>query len=189
MKKTILTLITLAFISTGFISCAKKTDAPAAGGSEAGKVDSAAQKHKDGYKAVSDMFTSGNFADIGKYIDSNFVEHTPDPGQKPGLAGLVESFSHFRMGFPDLKYEIVDLVNEGDLLVAHIRMSGTNTGEMMGMKPSGKKFDVTGVDIIKFKGDKAVEHWGYWQEKKMMQQLGMLPSDEEMMKMHQPAKK
>jgi predicted ester cyclase len=184
MKKTLLTLITLAFISSGFISCAKKNDAPAPA-AEAGKTDDAVAKRKEGYNAVVAMFNSGNMTDLGKYIDSNFVDHNPDPMQKPGLAGLVDGMTMFRSGFPDFKMEVTNIVAEGDMLAGHIRITGTCGNDMMGPGMKGKKIDVQGMDLIKFNKDgKAVERWGYWEEKKMM-----LPSDEQMMKDHPPAKK
>ena len=45
----------------------------------------------------------------------------------------------------------------------------------MGMPATNKKIDVEGVDIIRFKNGKAVEHWGVYDNMKMMQQLGMMP--------------
>jgi len=34
--------------------------------------------------------------------------------------------------------------------------------------------NISGVDIIKFKDGKAIEHWGYNEEMKMMEQMGMM---------------
>lgn len=186
MKRTLFILTLTAIFSLGVISCGKKDAAPAP---EATKTDDAMAKRKEGYNAVIAMFNSGNMADLGKHIDSNFVDHNPDPMQKPGIAGLVESMTMFRAGFPDFKMEVTNLVAEGDMLAGQIRITGTCANDMMGPGMKGKKIDVKGMDLIKFNKDgKAVERWGYWEEKKMMQQLGMLPSDEEMMKDHAPKK-
>lgn len=188
MKKIFLTLTAIAFLSSAFISCAKKDETQPA--TPAASTGDAAAKHKEGYNGVVAIFNSGNLAELGKYIDSNYVDHTPDPGQKPGLAGLVENMTMFRAGFPDFKMEVLNLVSEGDVMAGHIRVTGTCANDMMGPGMKGKKIDVEGMDLIKFnKEGKCVERWGFWQEKKMMQQLGMLPSDEEMMKDHAPAKK
>jgi predicted ester cyclase len=52
----------------------------------------------------------------------------------------------FRKSFPDFRMEIVDLIAEGDKVVAHFKCSGTHQGEWMGNPPTGKRFE--GVDEI-----------------------------------------
>lgn len=42
---------------------------------------------------------------------------------------------------------------------------------------TGKKIDVDGVDIARFRDGKAVEHWAYYDELGMMRQLGVIPED------------
>lgn len=54
--------------------------------------------------------------------------------------------SPFRQSFPDFRMEIVELVAEGDRVVAHFRCSGTHQGEWLGYPPTGKRFE--GVDEI-----------------------------------------
>jgi hypothetical protein len=76
MKKIFIILTALAFLSTAFISCAKKDETQPA--TPAASTGDAAAKHKEGYNAVVAIFNSGNLAELGKYIDSNYVDHTPD---------------------------------------------------------------------------------------------------------------
>src|SRR5215212_3301453 len=52
----------------------------------------------------------------------------------------------FRESFPDFAMEIVDLISEGDKVVAHFKCSGTHTGEWRGRPPTGRRFE--GVDEI-----------------------------------------
>ena len=64
------------------------------------------------------------------------------------------------------------------MMYVHFNMKGTNTGGMgPDMPATNKAMDVNGVDIIRFENGKAMEHWGYWEESKMMQQLGMAPAE------------
>ena len=165
-------LILLCISPLLLVSCMKKD---AAGGDAAMKADSTKQKNIENYKAVLEIFNSGKYDDLGKYISDNFTDHDPDPGQKPGLAGLKESMGQFHAAFPDLKFTVKDVTSDGDLIWGHINISGTNTGSMMGMPPTGKKIDVNGVDIVKIKDGKAIERWGYYQERLMMEQMGMMP--------------
>ena len=52
----------------------------------------------------------------------------------------------FRESFPDFTMEVVDLVAEGDKVVAHFKCSGTHEGEWQGRAPTGRRFEA--VDEI-----------------------------------------
>ena len=109
------------------------------------------------------------------------VDHSPFPGQKPGLAGLKEAFEVFRKAYPDMKFVMNDIIvnSTNDKASVLFTFTGTNKGEMMGMKPTGKSVSIQGIDYMYFnKEGKAIEHWGYVDSDAMMQQLGMMPQGE-----------
>ncbi len=81
----------------------------------------------------------------------------------------------FRTAFPDMEIHAEDVIAEGDLAAWRVVGSGTNTGEMMGMPPTGKRVDFTGVDMGRIKDGKAVEHWTGDTTFRMLQQLGIIP--------------
>ncbi len=76
------------------------------------------------------------------------------------------------------------MISHGDTVIAHVTMTGTNSGPMMGMPATNKSYKIDGVDIIVMKDGKAADRWGYFEDMKMMQQLGMMP---DMSKMHDQA--
>jgi predicted ester cyclase len=43
------------------------------------------------------------------------------------------------------------------------------------MPGSGKLVEIGGIDILRMVNDKAVERWGYFDDVKLMQQLGAMP--------------
>jgi steroid delta-isomerase-like uncharacterized protein len=130
-----------------------------------------------GIKKVFDIFNSGDYTHLGEFIDENFADHSPMQGQKPGLSGLKEMFESMKQGYPDMKFTINDIIVNSacDKAAVLITFTGTNTGEMMGMKPTGKAVNVQGIDYLYFKNGKATEHWGYMDMETMMKQLGMMP--------------
>ena len=167
-------LLALVAISAVLLSsCAKKDT----GASESSlKADSTKLKNIEGYRAVTDMFNSGKMEGLDKYIDANFQEHQMEPGMKPGLAGLKENMTNFRAAFPDLKFTINDIVAEGDKVWALSTMTGTHSGgPFMGMPANGKSFTAQGVDIVRITNGKAVEHWGFYDNMKMMSDHGAMP--------------
>ncbi len=84
----------------------------------------------------------------------------------------------FRESFPDFRMEIVDLIAEGDKVVAHFTCSGTHEGEWMGHPPTGRRFEAVDEIYIFF-----VRHgkltWATAVEDNLtrMRQLGLLPAD------------
>jgi len=82
-----------------------------------------------------------------------------------------------RAAFPDLHMDVQDVFASGSKVVARVRYTGTNKGEFMGMPASGKKVDVSLIDIFLFGDDGLVrEHWGVIDALAMMQQMGAIPA-------------
>jgi steroid delta-isomerase-like uncharacterized protein len=126
------------------------------------------------YEAYSVM-NMQNVDKIRDFITEDFIEHSPFPDQGPGAQGLIDAFKIMLKAYPDMKMEVKDIIVSDDLSKASVlfRMTGTNSGEMMGMPPTNKAIDILGIDWLVFKGDKASEHWGYVDTDTMMKQLGL----------------
>jgi steroid delta-isomerase-like uncharacterized protein len=159
----------------GVIGCAPKNQP--AGGADSTKMSAASDvdANKAANKKFYDLYNAKDFDHMGDVVAADFVDHNPDPMQGPGLAGIIASFKEFQKGFPDFKFEVVKMIGEGDMVSTVTRVTGTNTGEMMGMPPNNKKFDVTAIDVVRFKNGKGVERWGLYDSRAMMMQMGMMP--------------
>lgn len=131
------------------------------------------------FEKVFAMMSSGDVTGIEDCISENMVEHAaPPPGiTTTGLQGLKDIIAWQKAAFPDMKMTILHSSVEGDLAFVHFNQKGTNTGAMgPDMPATGKAIDINGVDIVRFENGKAMEHWGYWDETRMMQQLGLAPA-------------
>jgi predicted ester cyclase len=79
-------------------------------------------------------------------------------------------------GSPDMKTEIKAIAVDGNLLIAYGTTKGTNSGPMMGMPATNKSWSYDFADVIKFDDNmKMSEHWGVYDQFKMMRDLGMIP--------------
>jgi steroid delta-isomerase-like uncharacterized protein len=92
-----------------------------------------------------------------------------------GREGVRQIVSAFRRAFPDLTFEVHDVIAEGDKVVARVTIHGTHQGELMGIPPTGKRASVGAIDIMRVEGGKLAEHWGVTDNLAMMQQLGVIP--------------
>lgn len=123
------------------------------------------------------VFTQGNTDVIEEFVAADAVEHEEFPGITGQGPGVVRQFvTAFRTAFPDLEFEIHDLIAEHDKVVARLTIHGTHEGELMGIPPTGKRVAVSAIDIVRLADGKMVEHWGSTDTLGMMQQLGVIPT-------------
>ena len=95
------------------------------------------------------VFNEGDLAVIDAIVDDGFVEHEEFPGVSNDKAGLVEFVKQTRAAFPDLVFEPVALVEEGDEVWVMVTISGTHQGEFLGVPATGNKVETTAVDRIR----------------------------------------
>jgi steroid delta-isomerase-like uncharacterized protein len=122
---------------------------------------------------LQEVVSEGRLDVISELLAEDFVEHETMPGAPEGREAVTWFVTTFRSAVPDLRVEVDDLIVEGDKLVARSTWSGTQEGELFGMPATGKRFAMNVIDIVRFDGDRAVEHWGVSDVAGMMQQLGL----------------
>ena len=101
----------------------------------------------------------------------NFVKHAIPPAADYGIEGSKQSVIMLRKAFPDIKYTVEDMIEEGDKLVARWTAHGTHKGDFMGIPPTDKRVTFTGIEIIRVVDGKAVEEWEELDRAGLMQQL------------------
>jgi ketosteroid isomerase-like protein len=85
-------------------------------------------------------------------------------------AGFVKLL---RVGFPDIRWDIIEMVVSGDMVVARFVVSGTHTGEYQGLLPTGITVKAGGIWMAHIKEGKFVEVREETDLLGFMQQLGM----------------
>lgn len=148
-------------------------------------ADSAKHAEMDQMKQTTQRFLhlwfSGKTDGIEEIVAENFVSHLPMPGvTSTGIQQLKDMIAISSTAFTDNKTEDLHMIAEGDRVVMHYRWKGVNTGSMgEGMPATNKAIDVHTVDVLRFENGKVAEHWGYMEEMKMMEQLGMMGGEED----------
>ena len=126
-----------------------------------------------------DLINTGDIDGFAEFLADDFIEHEQTPGLAPTKEGVLDFFKMYRAAFPDLHFEPEDYITSGDKVVARVRVTGTNTGDFMGMPATGKRIDIQLIDIVRFGHDGlGHEHWGVADVMAMMQQLGVVPEPE-----------
>jgi predicted ester cyclase len=121
------------------------------------------------------VYNQGDISFLDELTAPGFVSH--DRGNPTNDRESVKQIvAAIKAAFPDVAFRADDVIAEGDRVAARFTMRGTQTGEFMGVPPTNKQIVVTGIDIVRFEGGKAVEHWHEWSGMELLQQLGVLGS-------------
>jgi predicted ester cyclase len=78
----------------------------------------------------------------------------------------------FRRGFPDVVSTIEDLIAEGDKVAASWRARATHQGEYVGVPPTGREVEFTGISVYRIEGNRIAESWTIEDELGLMRQIG-----------------
>ena len=80
---------------------------------------------------------------------------------EPVRAGSVsEALIKYRQTYPDLHATVEHQIAEGDWVISRITAPGTHLGTWSGMKPTGKRVEITGVNVDRVVDGRIVEHGG-----------------------------
>lgn len=132
--------------------------------------------HEATMRRLYELINVGDVEGFDAVMADDFVEHEETPGLAPTREGVKEFFRMYIAAFPDLRFDLEDVVASGDKVVTRARATGTHQGEFMGMPATGKRVDVQLIDIVRFGDDGlAHEHWGVFDALTMLQQLGAVP--------------
>jgi predicted ester cyclase len=113
----------------------------------------------------------GDTGAVQKYFAPNWVNHDPSLPPMRGLEGARQLIALWS-GFSDMSLTIEDTVSQGDRVAMRFRLSGTQSGPVMGIAPTGKKVNITGTGIFKVVDGKATDNWVNFDALGLLQQLG-----------------
>ena len=113
---------------------------------------------------------------IETYTAEDFVEHEEVPGMGTTRDTPRQLFKMLQTAFEDFHVDVHDLLQEGDKVVARISFVGTHTGDFMGVPASGNQVDIHAIDVLQFRDDQVVAHWGVMDMAGALAQMGAAPA-------------
>jgi len=116
-------------------------------------------------------------ATIDELFAPDGIAHGLSDGQKklPGPVAFRGFWKRFLNAFPDLRIEIDDVITQGDKTALRFHFTGTHRGADLGLTPTGKQVNVTGMSIIRWRDGQIVDGWNEFDVMSLMQQLGAAP--------------
>lgn len=133
-----------------------------------GGMSDAATKNLDAFHAVSNAFDTGDISRIDSVVASDFVDHTPKGDMKgtDSLKAMITMMKNSGTMKSEIKKELAD----DEYVMAWMRWTGTSNGSMPDL-PAGS-VDMNGIEVVRFREGKAVEHWAFMDPREMMQMTG-----------------
>ena len=118
----------------------------------------------EGPKALArrlwDVWHSRDLDKLGDLIAEGHVNHDPNnPADLVGVKGYRELITLYTTMFSDLRFEIHDIVAEGDIVCSRWTSVGTHDGEVLGITPTGHSLKRTGMSWQRIERGKFVETW------------------------------
>ena len=122
---------------------------------------------------ITEVFNNGKYGVADELLAENFAAHSS--GNDQGRDEFKQMIMAFRGAFPDYNCTIDDQIAEDDQVATRWTFHGTQTGPLMGVPPTGRQVEVTGVAIDRVVNGQLVESWLELDMNRMLQQLGVAP--------------
>lgn len=109
------------------------------------------------------VWSDGDYSAVERLIAPTYTIHS-DPGdawegQSLDRSGYVERAQFSRTAFPDLVFEMHDLVAAGDRVAVRWSAAGTQLGGLPGLPASGRRLKFSGQTIYELKQGYIAGHW------------------------------
>jgi steroid delta-isomerase-like uncharacterized protein len=126
---------------------------------------------------IERVWNTGDLAAVDEFIGDAYTIHSDpgDPWEGCTLTrdGFKERLARSRGPFPDLRFEIHDLIDDGSRIVICWTMRATQTGPLAGRPATGKSISVRGMTLYHFSGGRIVGHHQVVDRLAVVQQLGL----------------
>ena len=132
------------------------------------------------------MSNEGNKAIARRFIEDIFVRQDPDAvdeivaedftphdwGQNvKGREVIRDAMERASAGLSEVEMRIEDMIAEGDRVAVRLTSSATQTGKFMGLPPSGHRYEIPEIHIVRIRDGQVAEHWHQLDMLGMMRQL------------------
>jgi steroid delta-isomerase-like uncharacterized protein len=135
---------------------------------------------QDNIKHTRQIFDAWNSHDVerfAKLIDEKLViESDTLPQAVRGKDAAPQFFLTYVTAFPDLHFEIDQMLGTGDYVVTRWTAKGTHRGDLMGISPTNRNAVTHGCNVGEYRHGRPVHDHTYWDSANLLRQLGVLPA-------------
>ena len=121
-------------------------------------------------RILQEIWNAKNPSLIEELYSSDCVIHTPND-EVHGVEGSKHLYHTYTSAFPDMQFEIQQIVAENDTASAQLIFTGTHKGPLGEIPASGNFVKVANNCFFCFADGKLVKQKGVWDTLSLMQQI------------------
>lgn len=129
------------------------------------------------HRWFQEVWNNRNEAAIEELFAADGIGYGLGPDNIVGPEAFKIFHRAFVSAYPDLKVTVEDTVVEGDKIATRCSVTGSHTGEGIGLTPTNQPVEFTGMVIVRVVDGKIVEAWNEFDFMKMYTQVGALKLD------------
>jgi len=113
-----------------------------------------------------------DLAALHELLDPEYRRHISPTVEPLTIEGQRARLGAMQAAFPDASIELGTFVVDGDIVAFQSVMRGTHRGAIRGLPPTGRRFTVHLVDMVRLRDGRLLEHWGGPDMLDLLTQLG-----------------
>jgi predicted SnoaL-like aldol condensation-catalyzing enzyme len=118
------------------------------------------------HRRIVELFGAGREAEALALIDPDVIDHRGGvSGDHQGIAAWQAKWEHMYDGLRDVSVTVENNIAAGDFSTNRYMLRATDAS-------SGRSCEVTGLDMVRVRDGKLVEHWALLDSSAMRHQLG-----------------
>ncbi|MGD8330410.1 MAG: ester cyclase [Acidobacteriota bacterium] len=126
-------------------------------------------------RIADEIWNRGALDVCDQVMAADATYHGPHmPGGSGGRDDWRNAIGFYRAAFPDSHVTYDELIDAGDTIVGRWSATGTHTGPLPGLKPTGRPIAISGITIYRIASGKIVEAWEQLDMLGMWRQLGVV---------------
>ena len=126
-------------------------------------------------RIADEIWNRGRLEVVDEVMSADGKYHGP---HMPNSLGNRETWKNaigmYRSAFPDAHVSFEELIESGDTIIGRWTATGTHTGDLPGVAPTGRPIRIGGITIYRFSAGKIVEAWEQLDMLGMWRQLGVV---------------
>ena len=127
-------------------------------------------------RLYKEILVDWNMPLADELVANQFTSHDWPKGSPSGQEAFRNYYSNvIRSVLPDARYEVDDMIAEGDKVVVRWRLLGTHKGNFLDISPTGRWVTLKGIAIYRLEDSKVKERWVFTDLHGLLQELKESP--------------
>jgi steroid delta-isomerase-like uncharacterized protein len=119
-----------------------------------------------------EVYVDWNMTLVDEVLSPRFTSHDWPDDSGTGPQVFRDYYAAIRSAVPDARYEVDDLIAEGDRVVVRWTLRGTHRGAFGGIAPTGRPIALKGIAIYRVQDGKLMERWVVSDLHGMLEEIG-----------------